>query len=313
MLEKIYKYMPLRKEFFDNFLIRGSQKYALNDPFELRPSSGVAQKIFAENSYFDFAVVSLSETNNNLLMWSHYADQHRGIVVELDMSHELFTNYIPFPVTKYDDNLDAEVLDEEENRKRSSINAGTVQRVRYNSHRPSLTKFEDILEHFLVKSDEWIYEKEHRIILPLVTADRIIVHESHLPDIEFYAESPEVLEQEYIGNGMYMINLKDPLLEEASRLIYCDDEYIDKEDLVLAFVDHVINEYLRKISEDPRTIFLYQLDPYAIKSVYFGCKVDQQDKQYVIDLINKNGFRHIKLYQAEVNDRRFELNFKINK
>ncbi|HDY7433993.1 TPA: DUF2971 domain-containing protein [Vibrio vulnificus] len=314
MLEKIYKYMPLRKEFFDNFLIRGSQKYALNDPFELRPSSGNAQKILAENSYFDFAVVSLSETNNNLLMWSHYADQHRGIVVEFDMNHELFESYTPFPVTKFDADLDADVLDHEENKKRLAIKAGTLQRVRYNSHRPSLTKFESILEHFLVKSDEWIYEKEHRIILPLVTADRIIVHEAHLPDIEFYAESPEVLEQEFLGNGMYMINLKEPLLEEAYRLIRYDDDYIDREDLVLAFVDHIINEYLKRISEDPRTIFLYRLEPKAIKSVYFGCKVDQQDKQYIVDRIyNNKELSHIKIFQAEVSDKRFELNFKTNK
>ncbi|WP_394389754.1 DUF2971 domain-containing protein [Shewanella woodyi] len=314
MLDKIYKYMPLRKEFFDNFLIRGSQKYVLNDPFELRPSSGNTQKILAENSYFDFAVVSLSETNNNLLMWSHYADQHRGIVVEFDASHELFESYTPFPVTTFDPDLDADVLDHEENNKRLAIKAGQLQRMRYNSHRPSLNNFENILEHFLVKSDEWIYEKEHRIILPLVTADRIIVHETHLPDIEFYAESPEVLEQEFLGNGMYMINLKEPLLQEAYRLIRYDDDYIDREDLVLAFVDNIINEYLRRISEDPRTIFLYRLEPTAIKSVYFGCKVDPVEKQYIFERISKNKeLRHIKMFQAEVSDKRFELNFKTNK
>ncbi len=40
MLNKMFKYTPLRLEFFDNLLIRASQKYALNDPFELRPSYG---------------------------------------------------------------------------------------------------------------------------------------------------------------------------------------------------------------------------------------------------------------------------------
>lgn len=306
--------MPLRREFFESFMIRGSQKYALNDPFELRPSSGNAQKVLAENSYFDFAVISLSETNNNLLMWSHYADQHRGIVVELDMNHELFESYTPYPVTRYDEDLDGDVLDVEENKKRSAINAGVLQRVRYNSHRPSLTKFENILEHFLVKSDEWIYEKEHRIILPLVTADRIIVHEAHLPDIEFYAESPEVLEKKFIGNSMYLINIKEPLLDEISRLIRYDGDYIYREDLVLAFVDRTINEYLRRISKDPRTIFLYRIPEKAIKSVYFGCKVDPADKEYIVDRISNNKeLRHIKLYQAEVSDKRFELNFKTNK
>ncbi|TOP14794.1 hypothetical protein CGH21_25705, partial [Vibrio parahaemolyticus] len=89
-----------------------------------------------------------------------------------------------------------------------------------------------------------------RIILPLVTADRIIVHEQHLPDIEFYAESPDVLEQHALGNGMFMINLKEPLISEGNRLIREDGEYINREDLVLAFVDNVVNEYLQRISED---------------------------------------------------------------
>ncbi|NNO00341.1 hypothetical protein FKQ62_12935 [Vibrio sp. B1-2] len=167
---------------------------------------------------------------------------------------------------------------------------------------------------FLVKSDEWIYEKEHRIILPLVTADRIIVHEAHLPDIEFYAESPEVLEKKFIGNSMYLINIKEPLLDEISRLIRYDGDYIYREDLVLAFVDRTINEYLRRISKDPRTIFLYRIPEKAIKSVYFGCKVDPADKEYIVDRISNNKeLRHIKLYQAEVSDKRFELNFKTNK
>ena len=314
MLDNIYKYMPLRKEFFDNFLIRGSQKYALNDPFELRPSSNKHAKLLTENSYFDFAVISLSETNNNLLMWSHYAAQHKGIILELDLKHQLFENYSTFPATKYDEELDADVLDNEEIKRRSEIKAGKVQRVRYNTLRPSYTKFENILEHFLIKSDEWIYEKEHRIILPLVTADRIIVHETHLPEIEFYAESPEVLDQKFIGNGMYMINLKKPLFEEGYRLITQDDEYIDREDLVSAFVESIINAYLRKISEDPRTIFLYHLDPKAIKSVYFGCRIDPQDKKYVMERITSNNeLKHIKVFQTEASDERFELKFKTNK
>lgn len=306
--------MPLRKEFFDNFLIRGSQKYALNDPFELRPSSNEGEKLLTESSYFDYAVISLSETNNNLLMWSHYADQHKGIIIELNLDHKLFSDYSSFPVTKYDENLDAEVLDIEEIERRDEINAGKVQRVRYNALRPSYTEFDNILEHFLVKSDEWIYEKEHRIILPLVTADRIIVHETHLPEIEFYSESPEVLEQEFIGNGMYMINLKKPLLEEACRLITQDDEYVSQEDMRLAFVESIINAYLREVSKDPRTVFLYQVDPKAIKSVYFGCRIDTKEKEYVMEKISSNcELKHINVYQTEASDKRFELKFKTNK
>jgi hypothetical protein len=311
VLDKIYKYMPLRKELFENFLIRGSQKYALNDPFELRPSSGDVFKKLVDNAYYEFAIVSLSETNNNLLMWSHYADQHKGIVLEFDADRLGFESYKPHPVTTYDSVLETEVLDEIETNKRLSVNPGLIQRVRYNSKRPSYNDFENILEHFLVKSDEWIYEKEHRIVLPLVTADRIIVHESHLSDIEFFVQDPDNLDREELPNNMFMINLREALIVDAEWLIRQDDGELSRDELVLALVDNTINEYLQKLSEDSRTIFLYEVDPSAIKSVYFGCKVDCLDKDYVINLIEtESDLQHIQVFHAEVSDERFELNFK---
>ncbi|MGI2922194.1 DUF2971 domain-containing protein [Vibrio diabolicus] len=313
MLDKIYKYMPLRKQFFENFLIRGSQKYALNDPFELNPSSKKSNKSLSESSYFDYAVISLSETNNNLLMWAHYADQHKGVVIELDTNHELFKSYTPYPILRFDEELDAEVLDEVENAKRESIKAGQIQRVRYNSRRPNLDRFETIREHFLVKSDEWIYEKEHRIILPLVTADRVIVHDQYLSEIEEYSYSPEVLETQKLGGGMNMVNIKEPLMAEGRDLLRYGGEYIDQDDLVKGFVDNTINAYLRSISEDPSTIFLYRVDPKAIKSVCFGCRVDQTEKSELVEIIRSNKkLKHVKIYQADVNSERFELEIKKN-
>lgn len=35
----------------------------------------------------DLGVLSLSENPLNLLMWAHYGDEHRGVVVELDFTH----------------------------------------------------------------------------------------------------------------------------------------------------------------------------------------------------------------------------------
>ena len=38
------------------------------------------------------AILSLTEDRNNLLMWSHYADQHRGFVIGFDAKHN-FINH----------------------------------------------------------------------------------------------------------------------------------------------------------------------------------------------------------------------------
>ena len=319
VLNKIYKYTPLRLDFFDNLMIRASQKYALNDPFELRPSHKIKGsktnkddfKALAEQSYFDYAVVSLTETNNNLLMWSHYADQHKGIVIEFDTSEPLFDLYKSSPTTMLDEDLDEEVIDQDDAKIKSEINAGVIQRVRYNTSRPNMKEFDSILEHFLIKSEEWIYEKEHRVILPLVTADRIIVNEKYLPEIEHYAYSPDVLNKKFIANGMYMISLKEPLLEEARGLLPYDGEYVTREELQLAFVESIIHAYLQKISEDPTTIFLYQVPPKAVKSVYLGCKVTDDERNDVLNKISGNSnLSHVDIYQARTNSERFELYFE---
>lgn len=39
MLKSLYKYTSFRPAFFSNLLVRGSQKFALNDPFEMTPGA----------------------------------------------------------------------------------------------------------------------------------------------------------------------------------------------------------------------------------------------------------------------------------
>ncbi|KAA0876570.1 DUF2971 domain-containing protein [Nitrincola tapanii] len=79
----LYKYMPYQAEFFSNFYLRCTPRSALNDPFEMLPSTDYliyhACKRQMPQSVID-----------NLLMWSHYADEHRGMVLELDRSHSFF-------------------------------------------------------------------------------------------------------------------------------------------------------------------------------------------------------------------------------
>ncbi|NRQ42541.1 DUF2971 domain-containing protein [Rheinheimera sp. YQF-2] len=311
MLNKLYKYTALRLEFFDNLMIRASQKYALNDPFELMPTQSHKNKNFSDDSYFDYAVASLSETNNNLLMWSHYADQHQGIVIEFYPNKPLFDSYKSFAKTKYDSNVEGEVIDEEETEKRKIINAGVVQRVRYSSMRPKLNKYETLLEHFLVKSEEWIYEKEHRVILPLVAADKVIVHEKHLAEIEELSYSEEVLEKTYLGKNMFMVNFKGPLLDEYRALYSYNSDYLPDEIMEGAFVESIIYSYLQKISKDSSTVFLYKVPPDAIKAIYIGCRVAESERQMVLDKIkSKKDLSHISVFQAETSSNRFELKFK---
>ncbi|MFC3681373.1 DUF2971 domain-containing protein [Bacterioplanoides pacificum] len=126
-MNTLYKYMPFRQEFFDNFLVRCSQRAALNDPFEILPGlnyliecefgiapqpSGRWGKTREEmrvnlsgdvsdhvrtlmpftNELKNIGIISLTETRDNLLMWSHYGDNHRGLVIEYNINHPFFAS-----------------------------------------------------------------------------------------------------------------------------------------------------------------------------------------------------------------------------
>jgi len=103
-----YKYLPAeRKDIIENLKIRFTQPGGLNDPFESVPlikddndpfwqkrQPDLAARIGAqeiESMSFTVGVLSLSRTKENLLLWSHYADEHRGYVIEFDEKNDFFT------------------------------------------------------------------------------------------------------------------------------------------------------------------------------------------------------------------------------
>lgn len=93
-------------------------------------------------------MVCLSETNNNLLMWSHYARGHAGLVIGFNARHEFFSG--PAPVAKHTSRL---------------------FKVEYNENRPMYPDprkgmtVGDLKPIYLRKSIDWAYEKEWRMLV----------------------------------------------------------------------------------------------------------------------------------------------------
>ncbi len=87
-------------------------------------------------------VLSLTENQNSLLMWAHYAQNHEGFIVGFDSEHAFFKSTTKSPGKhKY------------------------LNRVTYSNDRPSGV-FGALSEEktYLTKSQEWDYEKEWRIL-----------------------------------------------------------------------------------------------------------------------------------------------------
>lgn len=336
MLNSLYKYTSFRPEFFENLLMRGTQKYALNDPFEMTPAARTTRSRSKQNeAYFDYAVFSLSETKNNLLMWSHYADEHKGIVIEFDFNKPIFErkyfenervfSYHSSGKGKYekinaDEHWIGSITDElyvdvEATRNHRLINPGVPHRVLYNPERPTFNKVTNILEHFLVKSDAWIYEKEHRIILPLIDVDLLNVNKSYNKHItgETYWLYPSL--SEFIKDGKLIVSFQDIIEEElthAHRCIIDPSKDLQTKEMC-DFEKRARYEHsILNLSKDPTSIFLYKLDPRSIKSIIIGARMSSESQSNLINALNSNPeLNHVELYKSGLSPSRFELQFKL--
>lgn len=97
-------------------------------------------------------ILCLSESPASLLMWAHYADSHKGFVLQFDERSAFF---------------DRRVNPSDEFRH--------LRKVTYSCTRPSLTLAEvQDFSPFMTKGLDWQYEAEWRMLAPLESASRTI-------------------------------------------------------------------------------------------------------------------------------------------
>jgi len=165
---KLYKYRPLTEHTYQSILnnyIWLSSPDTFNDPFDchLRDDYFVFSNELVENDetdmfgnynngYYDHVIYPaylangvgcFSETNDGILMWSHYANSHQGVCLEYDfgtLSNYFYkVNYTStYPLITYSEFLASGI--------KNSMNY--------------------IYKALYTKCKVWEYEKEWRIILP---------------------------------------------------------------------------------------------------------------------------------------------------
>lgn len=157
----LYKYLPPQRiDFFDLPCLRFTPVKELNDPFESQISMARDNAQLSGLSYsfieiiqtnlvnllggiVDTGILSLSGNHSNLLMWSHYTNNHKGFVLELDST---------------------------------SIFFGGIDKVNYSIERLCFDEIADSKKHnasllyrnVFHKSIDWSYEDEWRLFKPWV-------------------------------------------------------------------------------------------------------------------------------------------------
>ena len=179
--DKLYRYTPLTSYSVDNLLNKRfylNKPNGFNDPFDchyMSPASyfalvdllqlpahdsdlqtrfydimnkGLDSKHFEHNTSIEENTGVTCFTENNpekIIMWSHYAAYHKGMCLEYDFSQcnaEIFTMLLP---VLYENEL---IFKESK------------------SKDPRVTFYFDVIQTCLIKSKEWEYENEWRIINP---------------------------------------------------------------------------------------------------------------------------------------------------
>ncbi len=111
-----------------------------------------AQEKIHQVSSQHMGVLCLSERHDDLLMWAHYADCHKGFVLEFDSDSPFF---------------------HQSRSEQDSLRH--LEAVLYRKERPAITLADtDMSELFLTKSEHWAYEKEWRMIVGLADADKVV-------------------------------------------------------------------------------------------------------------------------------------------
>jgi hypothetical protein len=130
------------------------------------------ERSFADTIPAMLGVLCLSRNLNQPLMWAHYADCHRGLMIEFDTSHSAF------------------------NKRRSEVDEfGFLREVRYTDVRPALnydaiSGDQGFQTFALTKSNHWSYEEEMRLVWPLEQAEKKVeIPNGHISLIPFPPES----------------------------------------------------------------------------------------------------------------------------
>ncbi|WP_434707124.1 DUF2971 domain-containing protein [Pseudomonas sp. R1-1] len=302
----LYKYMPLRDSFFDDPLLRLTPPSGLNDPFDSKPTqAGVEKKLkffFDERDEFkdtdpksvsiraayerdlktgldQFGIISLTEDPYNLLMWSHYANEHRGLVVSILCDSSTFDYHHNFTET-------------------CGVSKTKPTRVRYSNVRPGYqmpdsTIYEyfehNFYTHFaMIKGNDWIYEKEYRYLLRLMEADVAIV------DVNFasWANSQ--------GADFRITHLHGKTYKVEASCV----EKRDSLPWLLAFA-----QGRKNISN---VMLFKRLRKNSVKGIYFGCRVSGRDILKAREKIEENPLfgNSISFHRSIESQDRFEITFE---
>ena len=123
-------------------------------------------------------VLCLTRTRNHLLMWAHYGEGHKGMLLEFNEHHSCFRR-----------------------QSGKSKFQGRLMPVTYDDSRPQVSAWrsEAFGRSLSTKALEWAYEQEVRLFWQLAEADKTVGNDAHGRPIHLYATPAAALVSVTLG------------------------------------------------------------------------------------------------------------------
>lgn len=177
LLESLYSYIEKSYGSITNFILEGT-----NNEEELKK----IVNLFITNLITLTGILSLTKDPENLLMWAHYADCHRGIVIEFDGSHPFFN--------QSDNNIYPTKIETNYSEERPKIE---FQLGDFNNSNRLYNMFSQI---YFTKSINWKYESEYRVVRRLDDNTNSRLKDGNGYDIHLFNLPSEIIKSIIIGN-----------------------------------------------------------------------------------------------------------------
>lgn len=251
---KLYRYMPFN---YNNVRSLETGKIYLtelgkmNDVFEGLVLSNAEKELDLRNLYDLAYLKAFSEENKNLLMWSHYGDNHKGICIEYDIKRLIHRKaeeygdehpvlYHLFPVIYTDKRIKNDLAMSNIKYAAKSIDEYKYDLKKGNANVDS-DWHHDIKSLFLYKSKVWEYEKEWRIV--------VTFH-------QLKGESDESVDPK---TELYRLNEQNISFDCVSA-VYCGASLAEDKVMHLEEIVSNINSKRKSKGEDQVTLYKCALD-----------------------------------------------------
>lgn len=267
----LYKYVSFESGF--KILCNGTIGFThlkdFNDPFESTAFGFVDREIGSKNNQNNafknkfsekYAVLSLTKDPLNALMWAHYGDSHKGMVIGIDVNEAGF-NTDDFIIKATDGEmvyLEKEPFNDYVPRTQDVENIGNDDYFSLYSPKKDLFK-----RAFLNKQECWLYEQEVRIVKNLGNLN--LLNENN------GGESDYTWSKVMNGyNPLYLFYFPKTAIKEVylgkNTETFLDKEYVHIEQHKILeenlYIQHIDDEYFRKHMESSDCDACKKLYPY---------------------------------------------------